>query len=165
MPGGGPACELSARKLDDEGGRARKPVVLPVGRGPVQPAHGAVRLASEPSVAARAPDARAPGADDRLRLVVPDGHVRADVAHQAPRQAGLLLGPRARAGVLQVPATSARRPLRGEVAVEVDPASVLPDAEASPVRIEVVDDPEVDPVGERATGEPLRDLGPLALVP
>ena len=140
-------CEPAGRKLDDERSRPRKAVVLPVRRRPVRPANGAIRLARETGVAPSLGAAPAPRAHERLRLVVPDRHVRPDALDQPSGQPRLALGPGPRPGVLGIPAAPDRDPLGAEVAVEVDAASVQADAEPSAVRVQVVDDPQVEPGG------------------
>ena len=86
----------------------------------------------------------------------------ADPAHELPREPRLPLGPRARPGVLRVPAPPDRDPLGAEVAVEVDAAPVQPGAELRPVRVEVVDDPEIEPRGQVPVPQPLRDVDPAS---
>jgi hypothetical protein len=162
----GPAVgEASRRKLDDEGRRARERVVLPVGRRPVRPANGAVPLPGEAGVAPRHRAAAAPGADDILRLVVPDRHVGPGPENEPPGKPRLPLGPGSRARVLRIPRASAIPPFRPEVSVEVDAAAVHAEAEPLSVRVQAVDDPEVEADGMRPPRQSPRDLDALALVP
>jgi hypothetical protein len=165
MSRGAAVGEASRRKLDDEGRGARERVVLPVGRSPVRPADGAVLLSGEAGIASCRSAAAAPGADDVLRLVVPDRHVGPGPEHEPPGKPRFPLGPGSRARVLGIPAASALPPFRAEVPVEVDPAAVHAEAEPPSVRVQAVDDPEVEARGMRPARELPRDLDALALVP
>jgi hypothetical protein len=160
-----PVGKLPERELDDEGRRSGKAVVLPVGGRPGRPADGAVRLPRQTRVAPGGGAAPAPRAHDRLRLVVPDGHVGPHPPDQVACDPSLPLGPRPRSRVLRVPPLADRDPLGAEIAVQVDAAGVLPDAEPVSVAVEVVDDPEIEAGREGSAGESAGDLAALALVP
>ena len=140
-------------------------MVLPVGRRSVRPANGAVPLPGQTSVAPRRRPAAAPGADDVLRLVIPDRHVGPDPEDEPAGEPSLSLGPGPRARVLRVPPEPALTPFGAEVPVEVDTAAVHAEAEAAPVRVQAVNDPEVEPRRMWPLRQSPRDLDALALVP
>ena len=164
VPSGLPIPQPSRRKLDHEGCRPREAVVLPVRGAPARPAEASVRGARDPRVAARGGGARTPGANEPLRLVVPDRDVRADAKDEASDDPGLALREGARSRIQRVPSPPEEPPLRREVPVQVDAARVLANAEDGAVRIHVGDDPESDAVGGGHPGEPPRHGHSRALV-
>lgn len=159
-----PAVEPAGRELDDEGRRLREAVVLPVRSAPARPADASVRNVGDARVAARRAHARTPGANERLRLVVPDRDVGPDAQDEPSSEARLPLGEGAGSRVLRVPSASEAAPLGPEVPVQVDAAGVLAKAGGGAVRVHLVDDPERDPAGSRCADEPARDRLSGALV-
>src|SRR4051794_5092141 len=155
-------AERAGRQLDDEGRAAGEAVVLPVRARPVRPADAGEPQARGAGVDTGRRDARAPGADEILGLVVPDRELGADPQDQRTGQARLALGERVRARILG-PAR-AGPPAGGEAPVEVDAVRVLPLPEREAVRVEVRDDPEVE-VGAAQPLEKADRREPGALVP
>ena len=152
----------AGRQLDDEGRGARKRWFCQL---------GAVRVASGWSGTARLRGARtprvarsAPGAHDGLRLVVPDRHVGPDALHEPPGQPGLPLRPGPRARVLRIPASPIGIHSEPKLRLRSTPRPFRRTPRRLPVRVQVVDDPEVEPGRERPVVQPPGDVDSLALV-
>ena len=154
------------RQLDHERAGPREAVVLPVRRRAVHPRQANERQ-SRRAARRRAPrDARPPGADQRLGLLVkPDRHVRA----QARGSGAARAGSRARR---TAPGPSARgrrrtpigRQSAGEVAVQVDAAAVEAGARARPSGFRLRDRDQAAADGRAAPPGPGDRVDPGALV-
>src|SRR6266540_3411922 len=99
------------------------------------------------------------------RLVVPDRHVRPDALDQAANAAALGLGERVGPRVVAARRRNASLPPVGEVAVEVDAVGVLASVGGDAIRVDRLDDPEIDAAGVAVVvPQDVHDLVTLGLV-
>jgi hypothetical protein len=139
----GAGRERPGRELDDEGARAGEATVLPARGSARRNGKTAVAHSRQPCVEVGGLLALRTRAHERLRLVEPDRKLRADPQDQSPCDPRLGLRERLRARVRRIPPPAERPPAGGEIAIEVDTARVLADAEPESVRVELVHDPQV----------------------
>ena len=99
------------------------------------------------------------------RLVVPDRHPRLEPPREAPHRAAFRLRERMWPRVVLARRGHASAPAKGEVAIQVDAASVGAPSSLHAVGVDAGDDPELDPrrVAMRAP-KPAHDLVPLSFV-
>ena len=131
-----PADHVAGRKLDHEGVGAREAMVLPPSgraRIPRQPARA---HSGEPRISPPHPAVRAGRLHhESVGLVEPDRDARLEAPYEPRSRARLRLRERTPAAVVAAPGR-ARAPPAREVAVQVDAAGVLADAQPCAVRVD-----------------------------